>query len=100
MTRPEWMTTCRTCSQLVALFDDAAGAEGPEGALAEWEQARTHIVLEHLAELPDYDPECPNCQEWKLTAGDLAGTLPISIIPVLGHEDLLHRAGHAILPRD
>ena len=100
MTRPQWMTSCPTCRELVAAFDAAAADDGPGEALAEWEQARAHVVHEHLADLPDYDPECANCLEWKATSGDPAGALPPHMLPVLGREDLLHRAGHAILPRD
>lgn len=54
-----------------------------------------HPVDAHLAVLPGYADGCANCQEWKALAACPEG-LALTVVPVLGREDLLHRAGHLI----
>jgi hypothetical protein len=89
-TRTDWMRECAECTQLLDALD---AADHP--ALRQWEEVRSHLVEEHLALLPGYDDDCANCQEWKALAGD-PGDLKPAIVPVLGREDLLHRAGHLL----
>ena len=97
LNRPSWMRDCATCTTLADAVDAAAGM--PYAELGELEQ---HLVEAHLAQLPPYDETCPNCVEWMAIQGDpgesLARRYGGRVVPILGHEDLLHRAGHLVQP--
>ncbi|MGW6796520.1 hypothetical protein [Streptomyces chartreusis] len=87
-----WMRACAVCRELVVPLEST---ERGAGELRQFEQARVHLVDAHLAVLPGYADGCANCQEWKALAAHPEG-LALSVVPVLGREDLLHRAGHLI----
>lgn len=91
----EWMRKCPTCVERVKALVSALEAFPKMGSLRAFEDVRSHLVEEHLALLPDYADDCPNCQEWKVFAAN-PGDMPSRVIPVLGREDLLHRAGHLL----
>lgn len=86
---PDWMHDCSTCVERVTALEAAPG----EFPLREFEAVREHLVDAHLALLPGYDENCSNCQEWRALG---ANATPPRIVPVLGREDLLHRAGHLL----
>lgn len=90
---PGWMEGCPVCVTLIARLTRATAAR-PH---AEIEALRDHLVDAHLAQIPDYVEDCANCQEWRALAASPDGLKP-KIVPVLGREDLLHRAGHLFLP--
>ncbi|QKZ18844.1 hypothetical protein [Streptomyces chartreusis] len=90
----EWMRECAVCLELVAPL---GSAEPGTGELRQLEEARVHLVDAHLAVLPGYADDCANCGEWKALAAH-PDDLALTVIPVLGREDLLHRAGHLIYP--
>jgi hypothetical protein len=93
-TLPKWMSKCGTCGQLLAAV---RAAELP---LAESEALTGHLIDAHLAQVPAYDPECANCAEWAAIVGDpdggLADTYGARVVPMLGREDLRHRAAHLV----
>ena len=68
--------------------------------LAEVEALSAHLVDAHLARLPTYDPQCAACLEWQAVVGDpdggLADTYGARVVPMLGREDLRHRAVHLV----
>lgn len=88
----EWMRDCPVCAGLIAALERSR-AQHP---IAEFEAVREHLVDSHLAQLPGYVPGCANCTEWQVLAGRPDGLDP-TIVPVLGREDLLHRAGHLFM---
>jgi hypothetical protein len=90
------MRECEACVALVGAFDAAAGPDSVEAFAGAFHAAREHLVDEHLAELPGYDEDCANCLEWRVLATDPVGIAP-RVVPVLGREDLLHRAGHLLI---
>ncbi|NUP46278.1 MAG: hypothetical protein HOW97_03030 [Catenulispora sp.] len=90
---PEWMTACTTCQTLIAALTQAT-APFPHAAV---EAVREHLIDAHLAAVPGYVDDCGNCQEWKALAANPDRLKP-RIVPVLGREDLLHRAGHLFVP--
>ena len=90
---PGWMQDCPGCATLIAAVTQATAAR----AHAEIEAVRDHLVDAHLARIPGYVQDCANCQEWMALAARPDGLKP-KIVPVLGREDLLHRAGHLFLP--
>lgn len=89
MITPYWAKECSVCFrmllQLLVLpqFD-------------EWETLVDHLVDEHLAAVPGYVDDCPNCIEWRISAGDPDESLPPAVLPMLGRIDLKHRAGHLL----
>jgi hypothetical protein len=90
---PDWMTSCATCATLIAAVRQATVAH-PH---AEIKALREHLVNAHLVGIPGYVEDCGNCQEWKALAANPDG-LKSTVVPVLGREDLLHRAGHLFGP--
>jgi hypothetical protein len=101
-TRGEWVAACSTCTRL---FDALVhGSFEPEGyPVAEHEELCAHLVAEHLDLLPPYREDCANCMEWQLLDPDGVAAIRLGkttpgprLVPVLGHVDLLHRAGHLI----
>lgn len=66
--------------------------------LAVREIVQTHIEGSHPAQLPDFAPACPNCQEWALTTGACAppGLNATTTLPLMEREARLHRAGHLL----
>lgn len=96
--RPAWMSQCPTCVGLLAAFDAVHAAYPP--ALAEFEAACAHLVAAHLPQLPGYLGDCANCLEWAALVGDssdgLAAQYGRAVVPLLGREDLRHRAGHLV----
>lgn len=92
VTMTDWMKGCPRCVVLVAALN-AAPAQHP---VAEIENLREHLVEVHLARIPGYAPECANCCEWQVLAARPGGLEP-SVVPILGREDLLHRAGHLLM---
>jgi len=91
------MRDCATCTTLADAAEAAAGM--PYAEIAGLEH---HLVEAHLAQLPGYDDECANCVEWRAITGDPGNSLGKQfgghVVPILGREDLLHRAGHLIRP--
>jgi hypothetical protein len=90
---PEWMAACPDCLRLLQALREAGY---PTGGLGEFEMVISHLVDAHLADLPDYDETCSNCQEWQMSAGDPTSGLPLTAVVALGREDLKHRAGHLL----
>lgn len=95
MTLTDWMRDCSTCVELAGALNAAWGNE--DFAIGELNQMQNHLVSAHPDQIPDYAEGCPNCQEWKHTATHPENTLS-SLLPLLRHEDRVHRAGHLILP--
>lgn len=95
--RTAWMSECPTCTTLADAVE--AAIDVPH---AEFIALETHLVDDHLARIPDYDEQCANCVEWRMSAGDPAGSLsagqPAWVLPYLGFHDLRHRAGHLVRP--
>jgi hypothetical protein len=94
------MSECPTCAGLLGDFDAVQASNPP--ALAEFEAACAHLVAAHLAQLPGYLDGCPNCGEWAALVGDSSDGLAVqygrAVVPLLGWEDLRHRAGHLVAP--
>ena len=97
MPPPAWRQDCPTCVRLAEALDSAGARPAP----ANTEPFRAHLVDEHLAQLPGYADGCTNCGEWRAMQGDPAGSLSSQyggrVVPILGREDLLHRAGHLMI---
>lgn len=91
----EWMAACAACVRLVIAVNESEDSPSSLVRLRAFEEVRTHLVEEHLVMLPGYADDCPNCQEWQATIGTW-DDLPLAMTPVLGREDLLHRAGHLL----
>jgi hypothetical protein len=88
---PEWMADCRQCQELLSqLFQPGLPP------LAEFEQMRAHLVEAHLVQVPGYADDCANCQEWKALSTSSMDGIAGRMVPVLGREELLHRAGHLL----
>lgn len=86
---PDWMRKCPECSALLTALESAQ----ENYALREFEEVRQHLVDVHLAQLPGYAEGCANCQEWQALGSDAE---PPKLVPVLGREALIHRAGHLL----
>lgn len=86
---PDWMRNCGECAKRVEALETTPDPH----PLKEFEAVREHLVEAHLALLPGYFTDCANCQEWVALGPDAS---PPSIVPVLGREALLHRAGHLL----
>ncbi|MFL6115192.1 MAG: hypothetical protein ACJ786_28160 [Catenulispora sp.] len=91
VTTTDWMNDCPRCVALVAPLH-ASPAQHPIGEI---ENLREHLVDAHLARVPGYAADCANCCEWQALAARPDGLGP-RLVPVLGREDLLHRAGHLL----
>lgn len=95
VTVPEWMNQCAVCEQLLA---ELKSADDPP--LAEHAHLTAHLVAEHLDRIPGYQADCANCVEWRAITGDpgdgLSQQYGPAVVPMLGREDLLHRAGHLV----
>lgn len=89
-----WMRGCEDCTKFVEALKAARSDAIPIKEIAE---AQDHLVTCHLPNMPDYETDCLNCQEWKILADHPEGIAP-PLIPILGREDLLHRAGHLLFP--
>ena len=88
---PGWMESCPQCQELLTqIFQPGLPP------LAEFEQMRAHLVEDHLARVPAFTDDCSNCQEWKALAASDMGGIAAQMVPVLGREELLHRAGHLL----
>jgi hypothetical protein len=102
LTRGEWVAACSTCTRL---FDALVrGSFEPDSyPVAEFMELSGHLASDHLGLLPPYKDGCNECLEWQAHDPDSVAVMQVGdtipgprLVPLLGRQDLLHRAGHLI----
>jgi hypothetical protein len=100
-TRGEWVTACMRCTELFEALVRASFEV--QASLHEFMQLCQHLASQHPALLPPYQDGCEECETWQLHDPDSVARLRVGdttpgprLVPLLGFEDLFHRARHLI----